>query len=144
LSENTMGYALKHQVPTPVLALGCEVARRLKRNGVLHWDWARGRVVAVDGIGICNSLKTASTTIASWPLPWSVPGFRSPWGQAPKERGERGGLHLSQGCFSRFVPGRRSRMRGGLLRPRVTISPLQSRSAAWLEQGRALRIGGGS
>jgi hypothetical protein len=32
------------------------VARRLQRNGVLHSDWARGRLVAaVDGIEICSS-----------------------------------------------------------------------------------------
>jgi len=56
LSENTMGYALQRQDPTSVFALGCEVARRLKRNGVLHSQWARGRLVAaVDGIEICSS-----------------------------------------------------------------------------------------
>ncbi len=56
LSEDTMGYALQRQDPAPVFALGCEVARRLKRNGVLHSDWARGRLVAaVDGIEICSS-----------------------------------------------------------------------------------------
>ena len=56
LSENTMGYALQRQDPAPVFALGCEVARRLKRNGVLHSGWARGRLVAaVDGIEICSS-----------------------------------------------------------------------------------------
>ncbi len=56
LSEDAMGYALQRQDAAPVFALGCEVARRLKRNGVLHSDWARGRVVAaVDGIEICSS-----------------------------------------------------------------------------------------
>ena len=56
LSEDTLGYALERQDPAPVFALGCEVARRLKRNGVLHSAWARGRrVAAVDGIEICNS-----------------------------------------------------------------------------------------
>ena len=56
LSEDTMGYALERQDPASVFTLGCEVARRLKRNGVLHSDWARGRVVAaVDGIEICSS-----------------------------------------------------------------------------------------
>jgi hypothetical protein len=56
LSENTMGYALQRQDPAPVFALGCEVGRRLKRNRVLHSDWARGRLVAaVDGIEICSS-----------------------------------------------------------------------------------------
>ena len=56
LSEDTMGYALQRQDPASVFALGCEVARRLKRNGVLRSDWARGRLVAaVDGIEICSS-----------------------------------------------------------------------------------------
>ncbi len=56
LSEDTMGYALERQDPAGAFALGCEVARRLKRNGVLHSDWARGRTVAaVDGIEICSS-----------------------------------------------------------------------------------------
>jgi len=56
LSEDTVGYALQRQDPAPVFALGCEVARRLKRNGVLRSDWARGRLVAaVDGIEICSS-----------------------------------------------------------------------------------------
>ncbi len=56
LSEDAIGYALQRQDAAPVLALGCEVARRLKRNGVLHSEWARGRVVAaVDGIEICSS-----------------------------------------------------------------------------------------
>jgi hypothetical protein len=58
LSEDTLGYALQRQDPAPVFALGCEVARRLKRNGVLHSDWARGRLVAaVDGIEICRSFS---------------------------------------------------------------------------------------
>ena len=56
LSEDTMGYALQRQDAAPVLALGCQVARRLKRNGMLHSAWARGRLVAaVDGIEICRS-----------------------------------------------------------------------------------------
>ena len=56
LSEDTLGYALQREDPASIFALGCEVARRLKRNGVLHSDWARGRLVAaVDGIEICSS-----------------------------------------------------------------------------------------
>lgn len=56
LSEDAMGYALQRQDPAGVFALGCELARRLKRNGVLRSDWARGRIVAaVDGIEICSS-----------------------------------------------------------------------------------------
>jgi len=42
--------------PEPVFTLTCEIARRLKRNGVLRSDWSRGLVVAaVDGIEICSS-----------------------------------------------------------------------------------------
>jgi Transposase DDE domain len=56
ISDDTIGYALERQSPQPVFALSCEIARRLKRNGVLHSDWARGLVVAaVDGIEICSS-----------------------------------------------------------------------------------------
>jgi hypothetical protein len=56
LSEDTIGYALQRQSPKEVFDLGCRVAQQLKRNGVLHSDWARGRVVAaVDGIEICSS-----------------------------------------------------------------------------------------
>jgi hypothetical protein len=37
-------------------ALGCEIARQLKRNGIFRSDWSRGLVVAaVDGIEICSS-----------------------------------------------------------------------------------------
>ena len=56
ISDDTIGYALQRQSPEPVFTLGCEVARRLKRNGVLHSDWSRGLLVAaVDGIEICSS-----------------------------------------------------------------------------------------
>jgi hypothetical protein len=56
ISDDTIGYALERQSPQPVFALTCEIARRLKRNGVLHSDWSRGLVVAaVDGIEICSS-----------------------------------------------------------------------------------------
>jgi len=56
LSEDTIGYALERQQPGPLFSLGCDVARRLKRNGVLHSSWARGRVVvAADGIESCSS-----------------------------------------------------------------------------------------
>jgi hypothetical protein len=44
-----LGYLLERQSPQPVFALSCEIARRLKRNGVLHSDWSRGWVVrAID------------------------------------------------------------------------------------------------
>jgi len=56
ISDDTIGYALQRQSPEPVFALGCEIARRLKRNGVLRSDWSRGLVVAaVDGIEVCSS-----------------------------------------------------------------------------------------
>src|SRR6202789_4308525 len=56
ISDDTLGYSLQRQSPEPVFALSCEIARRLKRNGVLRSDWSRGLVVAaVDGIEICSS-----------------------------------------------------------------------------------------
>ena len=56
ISDDTIGYTLERQSPEPVFALSCEIARRLKRNGVLRSDWTRGLVVAaVDGIEICSS-----------------------------------------------------------------------------------------
>lgn len=56
ISDDTIGYALERQSPEPVFALRCEIARQLKRNGVLRSDWSRGLVVAaVDGIEICSS-----------------------------------------------------------------------------------------
>ena len=54
--SDTLAYSLERQAPEPGFALSCEIARRLKRNGVLHSDWSRGLVVgAVDGIEICRS-----------------------------------------------------------------------------------------
>ncbi len=56
LSEDTLRYTLERLAPEAVLTLGCEVARRLKRNGVLRTDAAQGLIVAaVDGIEICQS-----------------------------------------------------------------------------------------
>ncbi len=56
ISDDTFAYALERQSPEPVFALICEIARRLKRNGVLRSDWSRGlTVAAVDGIEICSS-----------------------------------------------------------------------------------------
>src|SRR5437899_9097664 len=55
-SDDALGYSLQRQAPEPVFALSCEIARRLKRNGVLRSDWSRGLVVAaVDGVEICSS-----------------------------------------------------------------------------------------
>src|ERR1700681_1896052 len=57
ISQDTIGYALQRQNVEPVFALGCEMAGRLKRNGVLRSEWSRGlTVAAVDGIEICSSL----------------------------------------------------------------------------------------
>ncbi len=56
LSEDTVGYAMQRQDTQSIFELGCTIAKRLKRNGVLGSEWARGRVVAaVDGIEICSS-----------------------------------------------------------------------------------------
>ena len=56
LSEDDIAYALERQAAEPVFRLGCQLARQLKRNGVLRSPWARGRLVAaVDGIEICRS-----------------------------------------------------------------------------------------
>jgi hypothetical protein len=56
ISDDTLGYALQRQDPQALLALGCEIAGRLKRNGVLRSSWSRGLVVAaIDGIEICSS-----------------------------------------------------------------------------------------
>jgi hypothetical protein len=56
ISDDTIGYALERQSPEPLFTLSCEIARRLKRNGVLRSDWSRGLLVAaVDGIEICSS-----------------------------------------------------------------------------------------
>jgi hypothetical protein len=56
LSEDTIGYTLERQDPSALLALGCVIARQLKRNQVLTSSWSRGRIVAaIDGIEICSS-----------------------------------------------------------------------------------------
>lgn len=56
ISEDTLRYALQRLPSEAVFALGCAVARRLKRNGVLRTAATRGLVVAaVDGIEICRS-----------------------------------------------------------------------------------------
>jgi len=56
ISEDTLGYAMQRQDIDSLFALGCAIARRLKRNGVLGSEWAMGRMVAaVDGIEICSS-----------------------------------------------------------------------------------------
>src|SRR5437899_4360543 len=54
---------MQRQDIEPLFELGCTVAKRLKRNGVLGSTWARGRVVAaVDGIEICSSYARCCDT----------------------------------------------------------------------------------
>ena len=78
LSEDAMGYALQREDPASIFALGCEVARRLKRNGVLGSSWARGRIVgAVDGIEICSSF-VRWRCCRNWTDNW-VAAFWTPW-----------------------------------------------------------------
>lgn len=56
ISEDTLGYAMQRQDIDSLFALGCKIAQRLKRNGVLGSEWAMGRLVAAaDGIEICSS-----------------------------------------------------------------------------------------
>lgn len=75
LSEDTIAYALQRQAPEPIFDLGCQVARQLKRNGVLRSDWARGRVVAaVDGIEICSSYCRCCETCLERKLERKVDG----------------------------------------------------------------------
>ena len=58
LSEDAIGYALERQDPGAVVALGCDLARQLKRNGIFRSDWSRGLVVAaIDGMEICSSFS---------------------------------------------------------------------------------------
>jgi hypothetical protein len=53
LSEDCLGYAMLHQDPASLFALGCDLARRFKRNGLMRSEWARGRIVAAaDGMEI--------------------------------------------------------------------------------------------
>ncbi len=42
LSEDAIGYTLQRQDPAGIFARGCDLARDLKRNGVIHSTWARG------------------------------------------------------------------------------------------------------
>jgi len=46
LSEDAIGYALERYDSQAVFRLGCEVARQLKRHGVVRSEWPRGLVVA--------------------------------------------------------------------------------------------------
>ncbi len=63
ISEDTFRYALERLSAEAVFALGCAVARQLKRNGVLWAAATRGLVVAaVDGIEICSSFVRCCAT----------------------------------------------------------------------------------
>jgi len=63
ISEDTLGYAMQRQDIDSLFALGCTIAQRLKRNGVLRSEWAMGRLVAaVDGIEICSSYARCCDT----------------------------------------------------------------------------------
>ncbi len=56
LSESTVGYALERMDLDSLRALSIGVARRLKRNGVLHWETAGGQLaMAIDGIELFQS-----------------------------------------------------------------------------------------
>jgi hypothetical protein len=56
ISEDTVRYVLQRMVPDEVFALGCAVARRLKRNGLLRTTAGGGLIVAaVDGIELGHS-----------------------------------------------------------------------------------------
>jgi hypothetical protein len=56
VSEDAIGYTLERQDPNAIFALGCAIARQLKRNQVFTSTWSRSLVVAaVDGIEICSS-----------------------------------------------------------------------------------------
>ena len=56
LSESTAGYALQRLELESLRALSYQVARRLKRNQMLEWETAGGRLVmALDGIEVFRS-----------------------------------------------------------------------------------------
>lgn len=75
ISDDTIGYALERQSAEPLFALSCEIARRLKRNGVLRSDWSRGLLVAaVDGIEICSSFVRCCDACMEREVPRQVNG----------------------------------------------------------------------
>ncbi len=56
ISEETFRYVLQRIDRPSLVRLWAQVARRLKRNGLLRSAWARGLIVAaVDGIELCSS-----------------------------------------------------------------------------------------
>jgi hypothetical protein len=107
-AADTIGYALQRQSPGPVFTLGCEVARRPRRNGVLRSDWSRGRMVAaVDGIEIRSSFARCCDACMQRKVQHKVrgetrtdqdgshrpqtPGDRQPRWRASKEKQDGGG-----------------------------------------------------
>ena len=77
LSEDTLRYTLERLAPEAVLALGCEVARRLKRNGVLRTEATHGLIVAaVDGIEICQSFVRCCERCLERPVERMVDGVK--------------------------------------------------------------------
>lgn len=77
ISEDTFRYALQRLAPEAVFALGCAVARQLKRNGVLRTAATRGLVVAaVDGIEICRSFVRCCEACLERPVERLVDGIR--------------------------------------------------------------------
>lgn len=66
IGDDTLGYALQRPSPELVFALGYEIARRLKRNGIPRSDGSRGLVVAaVEGIGIRSSFGRLSPSLCA-------------------------------------------------------------------------------
>jgi len=62
LSEDTIRYTLERLHPIAVFGLGCTIARRLKRNGVLRSTWALGRVVAAAASRWSNSSWSSASS----------------------------------------------------------------------------------
>ena len=50
ISEDTLGYAMQRQDIDSLFALGCTIAQRLKRNGVLGSEWAMGESARKPGV----------------------------------------------------------------------------------------------
>lgn len=79
LSEDTLRYSLERLAPEAVWTLGCEVARRLKRNGVLRTEVAQGLIVAaVDGIEICQSYVRCCDTCLERTVERVIDGVKQP------------------------------------------------------------------
>ena len=70
LSEDTIRYTLKRLDPAAVFGLGCAIARRLKRNGVLRSPWALGRVVGA--ADVCSHFPKPPLVFAASPEDWPI------------------------------------------------------------------------